>query len=355
MNVADFDYNLPKVYIAQSPAEPRDSAKLMRVNRHDGTLSHHVFSEMPEMLAPNDVLVLNDTRVIPARLSATKVQTGGAVEILLLRQLDHWRWKALVGGRNVRIGTRLNITGSSASCQVDAVLEQSQRIIAFDEPTANILAEAGAIPLPPYICGNLADRERYQTVYGRSDGSVAAPTAGLHFTADLLHEIECLGVKIATCTLHIGLDTFKPVSSARVQDHKIHSEYARLDANNASIVNDAKSSGGRVIAVGTTTARTLETAAWHGAGVDGGHWTERRHQNPPGAVNAFEGDTSLFITPGYQWRAVDAIVTNFHLPKSTLLMMISAFVGRDSLLNAYDTAKQMDYRFYSFGDAMFIA
>ncbi|MCY4464326.1 MAG: tRNA preQ1(34) S-adenosylmethionine ribosyltransferase-isomerase QueA [Chloroflexi bacterium] len=339
MKVADFNYDLPASFIAQTPAEPRDAARLMRLGRSSSAMSHHCFGDIADMLLPGDVLVINDTRVIPARLSATKAKSGGKVEILLLRQLDDLRWLALVGGRNVRAGMRL-LLADGIGCFVTACLEKSQRVLAFDRPISARLTELGDMPLPPYIHAQLEDRERYQTVYSHSEGSAGAPTAGLHFTPALLERIAAKGVQLARCTLHIGLDTFQPVTTERVTEHKIHSEFARLDPENAQIINNAKQAGGRVIAVGTTSARTLETAAACG---DDPRW-----------VRPFAGDTSLFIYPGYRWRAVDAMISNFHLPRSTLLMMLSAFVGRERLLEAYEVAKRMGYRFYSFGDAMFI-
>ena len=341
MRVADFDYDLPAQYIAQSPAEPRDSARLMRLDRGTGAITHHRFADITDMLDSRDVLVVNDTRVLPARLQATKSATGGKVEILLLRQLDACRWLALVGGRNVRAGMRLQLA-DGAGCAVAEVLDKSQRILQFDQPLDARLSQLGSVPLPPYIRAGLADAERYQTVYSRADGSAAAPTAGLHFTPALLDRITNKGAHIARCTLHIGLDTFQPVTAERVQDHQIHSEYAQLDADNADIINRCKQAGGRIVAVGTTSARTLETAAGLAA-------------DSYDLVSAFAAETRLFIYPGYRWRAVDAMITNFHLPRSTLLMMLSAFVGRERLLDAYESAKREGYRFYSFGDAMFIA
>lgn len=339
MNVADFDYDLPASFIAQIPAEPRDAARLMRMGRGGGAITHHCFAEIAELLQPGDVLALNDTRVIPARLYATKAASGGVVEILLLRQMDKRRWLALVGGRNVRAGLRL-LLADGTGCTVAACLEKSQRVLEFALPINARLPQLGEMPLPPYIHAELSDSERYQTVYSRSEGSAAAPTAGLHFTPALLERIAAKGVQIARCTLHIGLDTFQPVTTERVTEHKIHSEFARLDPENAGIINSAKRAGGRVIAVGTTSARTLETAA---AGAD-----EQR------CVRPFAAETSLYIYPGYRWRVVDALITNFHLPRSSLLLMLSAFVGRERLLKAYEVAKRMGYRFYSFGDAMFI-
>lgn len=339
MRLADFNYDLPASFIAQTPAEPRDAARLMRLRRGSGAISHHTFADIAAMLAPGDVLVINDTRVIPARLHATKAASGGKVEILLLRQWDEKRWLALVGGRNVRIGMRL-LLADGCGCTVTACLEKSQRVLEFDQPIAARLPELGQVPLPPYIHAELDDRERYQTVYGRSEGSAAAPTAGLHFTPALLDRIVDKGVQLARCTLHIGLDTFQLIIAEHVTEHKIHSEFAQLDAKNARLINRARAAGGRVIAVGTTSARTLETAA--------------ARADDLGCVRPFAGDTSLFIYPGYCWRAVDALITNFHLPRSSLLLMLSAFVGRERLLVAYEAAKRLGYRFYSFGDAMFI-
>ncbi len=339
MKVADFDYDLPASFIAQTPAEPRDAARLMRMERSSGAITHHYFADIADMLLPGDVLVLNDTRVIPARLPATKAESGGKVEILLLRQWDDRRWLALVGGRNVRAGMRL-LLADGTGCTVAARLEKSQRVLEFDLPISERLPELGEMPLPPYIHAELQDRERYQTVYSRSEGSAAAPTAGLHFTPALLDQVAAKGVQLARCTLHIGLDTFQPVTAERVVEHKIHSEFARLDPEQAQAINSVKAAGGRVIAVGTTSARTLETAA--------------ACAEDQRCVRPFAADTALFIYPGYRWRVVDALITNFHLPRSSLLMMLSAFVGRERLLGAYEVAKSLGYRFYSFGDAMFI-
>ncbi|MCY4147465.1 MAG: tRNA preQ1(34) S-adenosylmethionine ribosyltransferase-isomerase QueA [Chloroflexi bacterium] len=339
MNIADFDYDLPARFIAQTPADPRDAARLMRMGRSSGAITHHCFADVADMLFPGDALVLNDTRVIPARLYATKAESGGKVEILLLRRRGERRWLALVGGRNVQAGMRL-LLADGAGCTVAACLDKGQRILEFDQAIDARLTELGEMPLPPYIHAKLNDSERYQTVYSRSEGSAAAPTAGLHFTPALLERIAAKGVRIARCTLHIGLDTFQPITAERVTEHKIHSEFARLDADNAQAINNAKAAGGRVIAVGTTSARTLETAA--------------ACADDQACVRPFAAETSLFIYPGYRWRAVDAMITNFHLPRSSLLLMLSAFIGRGRLLAAYEAAKRMGYRFYSFGDAMFI-
>ena len=345
MNVADFDYDLPPRFIAQTPLERRDSSRLMRLDRATGAVSHHVFSDIADMLRPKDVLVLNNTRVIPARLQARKAATGGRAEVLLLKRLDERRWQALVGGRHILEGAQLTLEGSDLTCSVTQVLEKALRVIEFNRPVDALMRDQGEMPLPPYINLALDDAERYQTVYSAIEGSAAAPTAGLHFTPELLGKIQRLGVRLANCTLHIGLDTFQPVTAERVEDHIIHSEFAQLDCDDAAVINESIRAGGRVIAVGTTSARTLETAASLG----GDNTRDLRHVAP------FADHTALFITPGYCWRVVDALVTNFHLPRSTLLMMLSAFAGRESILRAYETAKQADYRFYSFGDAMFVA
>lgn len=348
MNVADFDYDLPTRFIAQSPRERRDSSRLMRLDRATGAISHHVFTDIADMLRPEDVLVLNNTRVIPARLHARKAETGGRAEILLLKRLDERRWEALIGGRNIREDAWLAFEGSDLTCSVTQVLEKSLRVIEFSRPVYELLRDQGEMPLPPYINLALDDAERYQTVYSAIEGSAAAPTAGLHFTRELLAKIQRLGVRLANCTLHIGLDTFQPVAVEQVEDHKIHSEFARLDAENAAVINECIGAGGRVIAVGTTSARALETAA--GLARDKRSGVARVSR----LVAPFADHTELFITPGYRWRVVDALVTNFHLPRSTLLMMLGAFAGRKAMLRAYEAAKQAEYRFYSFGDAMFV-
>lgn len=354
MNVSDFDYDLPEHFIAQEPANPRDSSKLMHLNRQTGNITHHIFSDIIDLLQPNDVLVMNNTRVIPARLHAHKVETGGKVEILLLKQLDETRWQVLIGGRNVNLGMQLGFDKSDITCEVIEFLDASERIVQFSQPVNDLLTDIGEMPLPPYINIRLDDGERYQTIYNKIDGSAAAPTAGLHFTPELLIALSRKGIKLAYCTLHIGLDTFQPVRVDKVIDHKIHSEFALLDNQNAKIINDAKLSGGRIIAVGTTSTRTLETAGILSAGGNPAHPSDNENICAWRPVIAFEQDTQLFIYPGYKWRVVDAMITNFHLPKSTLLMMLSAFAGRETMLDAYDIAKQEQYRFFSFGDAMFI-
>ncbi len=354
MNVSDFDYDLPESFIAQEPADPRDSSKLMLLDKTSGTVDHAIFREITDYLKPGDVLVMNNTRVIPARLPAYKVETDGKAEVLLLRQLSDTEWRVMVGGRRITEGTRLGFEASDITALVTEELDGPERIVQFSQPVNNLLTDMGEMPLPPYIHTRLDDPERYQTVYSRKEGSAAAPTAGLHFTPDLLIELRNMGVKLAYCTLHIGLDTFQPVRVEQVTDHEIHSERALLDADNAKVINEAKLAGGRIISVGTTSVRTLETAAILSAGGDPANPQDSQDRCPWRPVIAFEQDTRLFIYPGYQWRVVDGLITNFHLPQSTLLMMISSFAGRENVLNAYETAKDNDYRFYSFGDAMFI-
>lgn len=354
MNITDFDYDLPEALIAQTPVEPRDSSRLMVLDRTTGALEHLVFRNIVDLLNPGDVLVLNTTRVIPARLHGVKAATGGAVEILLLRPLSDTHWQALVGGKRVGSGTQIAFPPTSFTATIAEELDGSERVIAFDCPVSALLAQLGETPLPPYIHTPLADSERYQTIYSRQEGSAAAPTAGLHFTGDLLLALKDKGVQFAYCVLHIGLDTFQPVQVEQIEQHHIHSERAVLTAENARIINDTKLSGGRVIATGTTTARTLETAAILSGGGDPARPQEMPDMCPWRPVIAFERDTDLFIYPGYRWRVVDALITNFHLPRSTLLMMISSFAGREQVLTAYQTAVQERYRFYSFGDAMFI-
>lgn len=354
MMLTDYDYILPQDYIAQEPLEPRDSSKLMVLDRQRDVIEHSVFSAIIDYLQPGDVLVMNNTRVIPARLPVVKAETGGKGEILLLRQISDLRWYALVGGKNITLDTELVIPDIDITVRLVEILDGSERIVEFSEYVSNSLYEVGQMPLPPYIHTQLSDAERYQTVYSRHEGSAAAPTAGLHFTADLLTDLRDKGVKFAYCTLHVGLDTFQPMKAEHIQDHNIHSEYATLSATDAKVINDAKLSGGRIIAVGTTTARTLETAGILSAGGDPADPTASENMCPWRPVIAFEQDTSLFIYPGYRWRVVDALITNFHLPKSSLLLMVSAFANREQILNAYEVAKTEKYRFYSFGDAMFI-
>lgn len=354
MKLSEFDYDLPSEFIAQTPVEPRDSSRLMVLHRDTQQIEHRIFRDVLDYLRPGDVLVMNTTRVLPARIPAIK-PTGGTAEILLLRQINTTRWRALVGGRRLTQGVRLNLPGVSITATIAAELEDSEREIEFSEPlTGELLSRIGEMPLPPYIQDRVEDPERYQTIYSRDEGSAAAPTAGLHFTPELLLALRERGVKLASCLLHIGLDTFMPVRVEDITQHKIHSERASLSADDAQIINEARLAGGRIIAVGTTSARTLETAAVLSAGGEPSRARELDALCPWWPVIAFERDTDLFIYPGYPWRAVDVLITNFHLPKSTLLMMISSFAGREFVLQAYETAKQELYRFFSFGDAMLI-
>ncbi|MBK9122861.1 MAG: tRNA preQ1(34) S-adenosylmethionine ribosyltransferase-isomerase QueA [Chloroflexi bacterium] len=353
-HISEFDYELPQELIAQTPVEPRDSSRLMVVDRENAAIdTGRAFRDIADLLNPGDVLVLNTTRVVPARIPAIK-PTGGAAEILLLRQLAPTRWNALVGGKNIAVGMQLSFANSTLTATIVEDLSGAERVVEFSEPPGSHLAQIGQTPLPPYIHTPVSDPERYQTVYARQEGSAAAPTAGLHFTPDLLIELRRKGVVFAHCTLHIGLDTFQPVKVETIEDHEIHSEYAELSTQDAEIINKAKLAGGRIVAVGTTSARTLETAALVSAGGDPQHPEESMDLCPWRPVAAFTADTRLFITPGYRWKAVDALVTNFHLPKSTLLMMISSFAGLDLTRKAYATAIAERFRFYSFGDAMFI-
>lgn len=353
MKITDFDYDLPQSFIAQDPVEPRDASRLMVVDRKSGEVWHQQFRNVISLINPGDVLVMNTTRVIPARLAAIRADTRGKMEVLLLRQMTSTTWRVLIGGKRAPVGMPIAFPGNPVTAQVIEMLDGAERVIEFSEPVNQFLMDMGEMPLPPYIHERLSDAERYQTVYSRQEGSAAAPTAGLHFTPDLLLAARHRGIKLAYCTLHIGLDTFQPVKVERVADHRIHSERASLTAENARIINEAKLAGGRIIATGTTTARALETAAIISAGTPSAP-EESADLCPWRPVTAFEQNTDLFIYPGYKWRAVDAMITNFHLPKSTLLMMIAAFAGREFILNAYETAKQENYRFFSFGDAMFI-
>lgn len=338
MKTEDFQYNLPPECIAQEPIEPRDSSRLLVLDRHSDSLQHRVFHQILDYFHPGDVLVLNQTRVIPARVMAHKL-TGGRVELLLLRKEGDTAWEALVGGKKVREGTKL-LVADNLMATVQEDLGGSRRRVVFDLPVEPFLSKVGEMPLPPYIHVHLSNPERYQTVYSSVEGSAAAPTAGLHFTPALLERLEQKGIKIARLILHVGLDTFAPVTEENAEEHVIHTEWCELTEEAARIINEASANGGRVIAAGTTSVRTMETSAQFAA--------------PGKRVGAFAGATSLFILPGYTFRAVDAMITNFHLPCSTLLMLVSAFAGRERMLSAYQTAVNEGYRFYSFGDAMLI-
>lgn len=345
MKTNDFDYHLPESSIAQTPAEPRDSSRLLVLHRTTGDVEHRLFRDVCLFLRPGDLLVLNQTRVIPARIFAHK-ETGGKVELLLLRRRDALTWEALVGGKGLRIGKMVQVE-NGPSAEIIELLEGSERLIKFSEPIEPYFSQVGNVPLPPYIHEKLNDPERYQTVFSREPGSAAAPTAGLHFTPELLAKIQEMGVKTAYVTLHVGLDTFAPVNEDDPEEHKIHSEWCNLSQETADAINETKRNGGRVIAVGTTSVRTLESA-----GKD--LILDVRSPNTEYRISPFTGPTTLYILPGYRFKVVDAMITNFHLPKSTLLMLVSAFAGREKILETYNLAIREGYRFYSFGDAMFI-
>lgn len=339
MRTDDFEYSLPERYIAQHPADPRDLSRLMIVDRSSGRLRHAIFHQLPEFLNSGDALVINETRVIPARLTARKDPTGGKVELLLLRRMGSAVWEVLVGGKSLRAGTRLSLDGGPQA-EILEELPGARRVVRFASPISVLLDQIGEMPLPPYIHEPLARRDEYQTVFATIPGSAAAPTAGLHFTPALLERLRDSGVHVVRIVLHVGVDTFLPVTESDPAEHVIHTEWCQVSAEGAVVINRVKAAGGRVVAVGTTTCRTLETAA--------------RAAAQGQALDAYEGSTDLYILPGYTFKVVDALVTNFHLPRSTLLMMVSAFAGRKRILAAYETAKQMGYRFYSFGDAMLI-
>lgn len=337
MKTSDFEYDLPRSYIAQTPIEPRHNSRLMVVNRKNNKVEHRYFHQIDDYFNKGDVLVINRTRVMPARLFVNKA-SGGKVEILLLRKQSELVWEVLMGGKSIREGMLLT---NKIGFEVRAVkmLDGSKWIIEFSHPIEPIINDIGHMPLPPYIHTRLEDPERYQTIYANRTGSVAAPTAGLHFTHYLLNNLKKKGIRLAEITLHVGLDTFAPVKEDNPAKHRIHEEWCELNVRNARIINEARDSGNKVIAVGTTTARTLETAAQH---------------SKTSKIEPYCGNTNLFILPGYHFIAVDALITNFHLPRSTLLMMVSAFAGLSKVKNWYEIAKQENYRFYSFGDAMLI-
>jgi len=339
MDISDFDYDLPEKRIAQIPAEPRDSSRLMVLNPKEHTIEHRHFFQLGDFLKKGDVLIFNDTRVIPARLIGTRSQTGGKVEVFLLRQIDRNQWEALVKpGKKVRIGSIVHFD-DELSCEVIDYTDFGGRIVKFiyNGVFEEILDRLGSVPLPPYIHEKLEDRERYQTIYSRVKGSAAAPTAGLHFTEKLMKELRGKGVQFGFITLHVGLGTFRPVHANVIEDHVMHREFYSVSIETAALIHAAKDEGRRVIAVGTTSIRTLEASAAR-----------------TGTVDAGAGWTDIFIYPGYQFKIVDAVITNFHLPKSTLIMLISAFAGREFTLEAYQMAVEEEYRFFSFGDAMMI-
>jgi S-adenosylmethionine:tRNA ribosyltransferase-isomerase len=344
MKTSDFDYSLPESSIAQTPVEPRDSSRLLVLHRDTGEIEHRIFRDVSDYLRVGDLLVLNQTRVIPARIYARK-ETGGRVEILLLRRRDELTWEALVGGKGLRVGKTIKIE-NGPEAEILELLDGSERLIRFSEAIEPYFSKVGNVPLPPYIHEKLSDPERYQTVYAREPGSAAAPTAGLHFTPRLLEELQVKGVKIAYVTLHVGLDTFAPVTEDNPEEHVIHTEWCELPQETANLIKQTKQAGGRVVAVGTTSVRTLESA---GIG-----FRDSRVPSSESQISPIMGPTNIFILPGYQFHVVDAMITNFHLPKSTLLMLVSAFAGREKILETYEIAIREGYRFYSFGDAMII-
>ncbi|ABG86769.1 tRNA preQ1(34) S-adenosylmethionine ribosyltransferase-isomerase QueA [Clostridium perfringens] len=340
MKVSDFYFELPEELIAQYPLEKRDSSRLMVLDKKTGEIEHRKFHDILEYLNEGDTLVLNNTRVLPARLIGEKEETGGKIEFLLLKRIEGDKWECLAKpGRKAKVGTVFTFGEGKLKAIVREIGEEGNRIIEFkyDGIFEQVLDELGQMPLPPYIHEKLEDKERYQTVYSKEKGSAAAPTAGLHFTEDLLKEIKDKGVNIAYLTLHVGLGTFRPVKVDDVNNHVMHSEYYHLDKENAELINKTKEAGKRVIAVGTTSSRTLETIG-----------------DENGRVREQSGWTDIFIYPGYKFKIVDNLITNFHLPESTLIMLVSALAGQDNIMNAYNTAVKEKYRFFSFGDSMFI-
>lgn len=340
MDVKDFYYDLPEELIAQDPLEDRSSSRLLVLNKNTGELEHKVFKDILEYLNPGDCLVINDTKVIPARLMGVKEDTGAAIEVLLHKRGADDIWECLVKpGRKARPGAVIVFGDGLLKGRIVDVVDDGNRLIQFeyDGIFEEILDKLGQMPLPPYITHTLKDKNRYQTVYAKNEGSAAAPTAGLHFTNDLLKSIEEKGIHIARVTLHVGLGTFRPVKVDRIEEHHMHTEFYCIDNSEAEKINNARRNGGRIIAVGTTSCRTLESAA-----------------TDDGYIPASSGDTDIFIYPGYRFKAVDCLITNFHLPESTLVMLVSALAGKDIIMNAYSEAVENRYRFFSFGDAMFI-
>lgn len=340
MKKSDFYFDLPQELIAQDPLEERSSSRLLVLDRRSGAVSHHVFRDITGFLEPGDCLVLNNTKVIPARLLGEREGTGAHVEVLLLKRRHGDTWETLVKpGKKCRPGARLSFGGGLLKAQVLETVEEGCRLVRFEYEGIfeEILDRLGEMPLPPYITHALKDKNRYQTVYAKHEGSAAAPTAGLHFTEELLDQIRAKGVQVACVTLHVGLGTFRPVKEENVLDHHMHSEYFQVSGEEAAKINAARAAGGRVVCVGTTSCRTIESAA-----------------DEQGIVRPGSGNTEIFIYPGYRFKALDALVTNFHLPESTLVMLVSALAGRENVLNAYREAIRERYRFFSFGDAMFI-
>ena len=341
MNIKEFYYDLPEELIAQDPLADRSSSRLLTLDKNSGAFSHHVFRDIVDYLNPGDCLVLNNTKVIPARLMGEKEGTGAGIEVLLLKRKENDVWETLVKpGKKARPGARISFGNGLLVGEVIDVVEEGNRLIKFEYEGIfeEILDQLGQMPLPPYITHRLEDKNRYQTVYAKHDGSAAAPTAGLHFTPELLEIIKAKGVKVAEVTLHVGLGTFRPVKVENILEHHMHSEFYMVEEDQAAIINETKKNGGRVICVGTTSCRTLESAT----GEDG-------------VLRAGSGWTEIFIYPGYRFKILDALITNFHLPESTLLMLVSALAGRENVMAAYEEAVKERYRFFSFGDAMFIS
>lgn len=340
MDLKDFNYDLPEELIAQDPLEDRSSSRLMVLHKDTGRIEHKIFRDIIDYLNPGDCLVINDTKVIPARLMGIKEDTGAAIEVLLLKRNADDVWECLVKpGKKARTGARIVFGEGLLVGEIVDVIEDGNRMIKFhyEGIFEEILDKLGQMPLPPYITHKLQDKNRYQTVYARNEGSAAAPTAGLHFTKELLEKIKEKGVNVVSITLHVGLGTFRPVKVDKIEEHHMHTETFNISKEAADTINRTRAAGGRVIAVGTTSCRTLESAA-----------------ADDGTIPARSGDTDIFIYPGYKFKAIDCLITNFHLPESTLIMLVSALTGRDNIMNAYETAVKERYRFFSFGDAMFI-
>lgn len=341
MNLHDFSYDLPQELIAQDPLEDRSSSRLMLLDKNTGAIEHKVFKDIIDYLNPGDCLVLNNTKVIPARLMGVREGTGASIEVLLLKRRENDVWEVLVKpGKKARSGDRIIFGEGKLTAEVLDVVEDGNRLIKFyyEGVFEAVLDELGQMPLPPYITHKLQDKNRYQTVYAKHEGSAAAPTAGLHFTESLLKRIEDKGIQIVRVTLHVGLGTFRPVKVDNVLEHHMHSEFFVVEKEAADRINEARKNGGRIIAVGTTSCRTLESAA-----------------DENGIIHPMSKETDIFIYPGYKFKAIDALITNFHLPESTLLMLVSALAGRENIMNAYNEAVKEKYRFFSFGDAMFIS
>ena len=342
MKTSDFYYELPERLIAQHPLEQRDSSRLLHVDKESGSLEHRHFTDILDYLRPGDTLIMNNTRVLPCRIYGVKQDTGAVVEFLLLNQKEYDTWECLCGpGKRAKVGTKFTFGEGLLECEVIDVLDDGNRIVKFlfEGNFFAILDEIGQMPLPPYITEKLEDKERYQTVYSKELGSAAAPTAGLHFTPELMKRIEDMGVNIGYVTLHVGLGTFRPVKVDDVTKHKMHSEHYWLPQETADLINSTKKNGGRIISVGTTSCRTLEAVA----------------SKYNGEIMADEDSTEIFIYPGYKFKCIDALITNFHLPESTLIMLVSAFLGYDKTMNAYNEAVKEEYRFFSFGDSMMIS